>query len=88
VHFVAKGRLITWKIVSQLIDFDHHHGRQTKGNCHGDRDRTQNGDGAGHFQSLQKSHEGRKNEAQQDGESDRDKYLAREIERADDDSAN
>jgi len=55
------------EIVSQLIDFDHDHGRQTAGNCHGDRDRTQNGDRAGHFQSLQKAHEGRKNEAQENG---------------------
>ena len=88
MHLFTKGRLITWKVVRQLIDFDHDHRCQTESNCHRDRDRTQNGDRAGHLPSLQKAHKGCKNEAQEDGESDGDEYLAREIEDADYNSAN
>ena len=88
VHLCCQRRLIARQIADQLIDLDHHHGRETE------RDRQRAGGGAHHRQpprqppALQKSDQRRKQDAEQDGECDGDKDIAGEIEGGDDDRQN
>jgi hypothetical protein len=88
VDLASQGRLVARQIVDQLIDLDHHHGRQ------GQRDGQGSGDGAHHCQpprqppALKKPDQRRKQNAQQNGERDGYENVAGEIEGGDDNRQN